>query len=710
MGGIFGYLLTHKHQEKQAALYKELGIQKELRQAAEDGKLDAATGNDAQNRIESILGELVGGPAKSRKIHQDAEKHRGVIQAALAGDVSPQAGMAAHTELSKGMPAHLKESFDYAGSQMFPAPPGAPPPAPSILMNGGSAASPSAQVTSKPAPSAAASSSAPQQLPSPPQMGDDLNQSSVELPPPPGQSASMSAPPQAPQTMQAPPANNSGLTLPGQSPTPSMPPAQVGSNPSAGFGTPLPSGRHYKIKSMAERGQGAADYAAPGLVQGVMASRAQSEYNVAQAKKLGITDPKQLEEVRQGKTPTESIVTAMEAGKAYIQNGKIIGVGPDQIVHSAPGEITTQVKTNPGMIPGQAGLTPPPQVENGTSVAPTSRVLAAPPALLTPTQRAANQAYADKRDIKIEDLKPADYPKAEAEYKELSRTPSEIRAAEDAHNTSLSTRATQELHRAFLGTQLQQLKAVSGMSEDAIDIAAKQKLAGQTVQIPRGPAGAVLLAKISNRAAEMAKANGDDAGAVVQQGIAAKSAAAAYTQVQKQEVTVGGFAVNADKNFKLALNLSSKVDRTGSPIANRWLLKMKGEYAGDQDVTNFENALDIAVTDWAKVSTGTTSGQALTDTAKRNKDGIVSAALSGKSLESLYKEVVVPELKNRKSGFEEQKKELQGIIAGRSGLPKPPGGSGGGNRGPAVGTIDGGHRFKGGDPAQESNWEKVRVQ
>ncbi len=124
------------------------------------------------------------------------------------------------------------------------------------------------------------------------------------------------------------------------------------------------------------------------------------------------------------------------------------------------------------------------------------------------------------------------------------------------------------------------------------------------------------------------------------------------------------------KNFDQLQELSKKVDRSGSTVANRYLLKLKGQYAGDADTQAFESVLVTAATEYAKVVSGQTGGAAVTDAARKEIQEVLNPAMSDKALNT-----VIPQLKremrNRITSFEGQISTLKSNIQNQSGSNSP---------------------------------------
>lgn len=247
------------------------------------------------------------------------------------------------------------------------------------------------------------------------------------------------------------------------------------------------------------------------------------------------------------------------------------------------------------------------------------------------------------------------------------------------------------------------------LTKDAIDDAAARYGIDGTLppNLGRGAQGSANHAKIINRAAEIARENGDTGEEARLRQIANKANTGALAQLTKQEQAIGAFEKNATKNADIALANSAKVDRTGAPVVNRWLLAGMKEIAGDKDVATFHQANDTFISEYAKIMSGSMGNTAVSDSLRREAQSLLSTAQTPDQ----YKAVIVQmkqEMGNRMKSFAEQKTELANSMRGTK-AEKPAAASAAPASGvPQVGEVRQGYRFKGGDPSKQSSWEKVQ--
>ena len=132
--------------------------------------------------------------------------------------------------------------------------------------------------------------------------------------------------------------------------------------------------------------------------------------------------------------------------------------------------------------------------------------------------------------------------------------------------------------------------SVPSLSQNAIDDQANRFIIDGTLPaLGMGKDAVANRNAIINRASELARAGGMSNDRITQ--MQNKANSAALSQLTKQETMVGAFEKNFVKNADLVLKFSSKVDRAGAPLLDKWIQSGKRAATGDPEL----KALDVAI-------------------------------------------------------------------------------------------------------------------
>jgi hypothetical protein len=192
---------------------------------------------------------------------------------------------------------------------------------------------------------------------------------------------------------------------------------------------------------------------------------------------------------------------------------------------------------------------------------------------------------------------------------------------------------------------------------------------GETGDIPgmgMGKAATEARTKVINQWASDLNSSGGTVQDQIAKQAALKASRAELTKLQSQRGTVMAFAATAEKNLNLAVSLSEKVGRTGVPVLNKWLLAGKRSVAGDPDVAAFDAALRTGINEYAKVTSSATGGGVTSDSARKEVESMLNAAQTPEQIKSIMDQVLVKDLANRKSGYDQQIQFIKDSIAGKN--------------------------------------------
>lgn len=212
------------------------------------------------------------------------------------------------------------------------------------------------------------------------------------------------------------------------------------------------------------------------------------------------------------------------------------------------------------------------------------------------------------------------------------------------------------------------------LTPEAIEHAAQRYAIDRTLppNLGRGAQGAAKTSQILNRAAMIAAANGDSAGAAAISQISNKASAMALGQLTKQEQMVGAFEKNALSNADIALQSSAAVDRTGIPVLNRWIMAGQKNVLGDPDVSRFHAATTTFVNEYAKIMSGSMGNTAVSDSLRKETEALLGTKDTPEQFQATI-DLMKQEMRNRMKGFAAQKSELtSGMAPRKSAAPTGP--------------------------------------
>lgn len=203
-----------------------------------------------------------------------------------------------------------------------------------------------------------------------------------------------------------------------------------------------------------------------------------------------------------------------------------------------------------------------------------------------------------------------------------------------------------------------------GFSQGAIDAAAaRYNMDGTLPPMGMGKEGALGRRTILNRAAEIAQASGTSPDEQRIQQIGNKANSTALAQIQKQQTMVGAFEKNFVKNADIALELSAKVDRTGMPLANKWLNAGKRSIAGDPELAAFDQAIKSASNEYAKIISGSMGNTAVAEGEIRKMEEKLNSAQTKEQVAAVIS-LMKRETDNRMTSFNDEKAQLRATMTG----------------------------------------------
>lgn len=203
--------------------------------------------------------------------------------------------------------------------------------------------------------------------------------------------------------------------------------------------------------------------------------------------------------------------------------------------------------------------------------------------------------------------------------------------------------------------------AAGNLSDDAMNNAAwKTILTGDSGIRGYSKEAVAQRAQIMNKVADIAKQAGVSPQELSTTAGRNKALQSSLTNLQKQSDVMQKSEQGFQNNLDQALQLSDELDRTGSPVLNKWLLGGRAAL-GDPKVAAFDAAINAASVDYARIMSGQTgAGGTPISTAEEAKQ-LLRKELSNQSLQAVA-EVLHKDIMGQQSAVDQQRQTILGAM------------------------------------------------